>query len=111
RGGTWSGKDRRELMPLMDGTDMKVLPPPLDHYFLVAFDGRVFQVAISKDHKRVVDALPLLNAAVDGADAPDVISFAFQLPLFQTGGTTGSAIKVDVVGDDLGTVTTSAAAL
>jgi HAE1 family hydrophobic/amphiphilic exporter-1 len=52
-----------------------------------------------------------LNQATDGADAPDVISFAFQMPLFRTGGTTGSAIKVDLVGDDLDAVTNSAAAL
>ena len=111
RGGPWSGADQRTTVPVAPGSDFEVLPPPLDHYFLVAFDGRVFQVAISKDKKRVVDALPLLNAAADGQDAPDVLSFAFQFPLFRTGGTTGSAIKVDVIGDDLESVAGSAAAL
>ncbi|MCA9258336.1 MAG: efflux RND transporter permease subunit, partial [Planctomycetales bacterium] len=111
RGGEWDGVDRRTPVPLGPGTDETVLPPPIDQYFLVAFDGRVFQVAISKDKKRVVDALPLLNKAVDGEDAPDVINFAFQLPLFRIGGTTGSAIKIDVVGDDLGAVASSAAVL
>jgi hydrophobic/amphiphilic exporter-1 (mainly G- bacteria), HAE1 family len=111
RGGPWSGKDERKLISAGPGTDLQVLPPPIDHYFLVAFDGRVFQVAISKDQKRVIDALPLLNSAASGADAPDIISFAFQFPLFQTGGTTGSAIKIDVIGDDMQGVTDSAAAL
>lgn len=111
RGKAWSGEDNRKAIPLTPGSDEQVLPPPLDHYFLVAFDGRVFQVAISKDQKRVVDALPLLNSAASGVNAPDVINFAFQMPLFRTGGTTGSAIKVDVVGDDLETVSASAAAV
>ncbi|MCO6044187.1 efflux RND transporter permease subunit [Aeoliella sp. ICT_H6.2] len=111
RGGPWDQVDRRTPVPVMPGSDQEVLPPPLDHYFLVAFDGRVFQVGISQDKKRVVDALPLMNKAVDGEDAPDVINFAFQLPLFRTGGTTGSAIKVDVVGDDLTAVTNASAAL
>ncbi|WP_425398977.1 efflux RND transporter permease subunit [Aeoliella sp.] len=111
RGGPWDGVDRRTPVPVAPGSDQEVLPPPLEHYFLVAFDGRVFQVGISQDKKRVVDALPLMNKAVDGEDAPDVINFAFQLPLFRTGGTTGSAIKVDVVGDDLTAVTNASAAL
>lgn len=111
RGSEWQGDDQRQPIPIVPGSAEKVLPPPIDHYFLVAWDGRVFQAAISKDKKRVVDVLPLMNAAVDGEDAPDVINFAFQLPLFRTGGTTGSAIKVDVVGDDLSSVTSSATAL
>lgn len=111
RGGPWSGKDERKLLSAGPESDLQVLPPPLDHYFLVAFDGRVFQVAISQDQKRVIDALPLLNSAAGGPEAPDIISFAFQLPLFQTGGTTGSAIKIDVIGDDMDGVTSAAAAL
>ncbi len=88
-----------------------VVPPVLEHYFLVAWEGRVFQVAISADKKRVVDALPLFNYSVADEAAPDVISFAFQMPLFQTGGTTGSAIKVDLIGDDLDRVGQGAGAL
>ncbi|MFI4875162.1 MAG: efflux RND transporter permease subunit [Blastopirellula sp. JB062] len=110
RGGPWNGDDQRQPMP-GPGGEGEVLPPPLDHYFLVAWDGRVFQVGISKDKKRVVDALPLLNAAAAGANAPDVINFAFQLPLFRVGGTTGSAIKIDLIGDDLDKVSASAGAL
>ncbi|EAQ79157.1 efflux RND transporter permease subunit [Blastopirellula marina] len=108
RGGEWSGEDQRTAYP-MYGSDEKIMPPPLDHYFLVAWDGRVFQVGISQDKKRVVDALPLLNAAA--SNAPDVINFAFQLPLFRVGGTTGSAIKIDLVGDDLDKVSAAAGAL
>ncbi|TWT34302.1 efflux RND transporter permease subunit [Blastopirellula retiformator] len=110
RGGEWDGQDNRVPYPVY-GSDETVTPPPLDHYFLVAWDGRVFQAGISQDKKRVVDALPLMNAAAAGANAPDVINFAFQMPLFRVGGTTGSAIKIDLVGDDLDKVSASAGAL
>lgn len=111
RGRPWDGNDQRQPLPIEPGSETTVLPPPIEHYFLVAFDGQVFQAAISEDPKRVVDALPLLNAAASGTNAPDIISFAFQMPLFRTGGTTGSAIKIDVVGDDLEKVTSATAGL
>jgi hydrophobic/amphiphilic exporter-1 (mainly G- bacteria), HAE1 family len=111
RGGPPSSDDRRIPLPVGDGSGLMVTPPPLEHYFLVAWDGRVFQVAISADKKRVVDAIPLMNHAASAETAPDVFSFAFQFPLFRTGGTTGSAIKVDLVGDDLNRVAPAAAAL
>jgi HAE1 family hydrophobic/amphiphilic exporter-1 len=111
RGLPAASEDRRIALPVGDGSGLTVTPPPLDHYFLVAWDGRLFQVGISEDKKRVVDAIPLMNHAASAENAPDIISFAFQFPLFRTGGTTGSAIKVDLVGDDLGRVTQSAAAL
>lgn len=100
--------DERQEVPRGYGQPGTVLPPPLDHYFLVSFEGRMFQVAISKDKKRVVDAIPLLNHATAGASAPDTNAFAFQMPLFRVAGITGSAIKVDVKGNDLNAVSTSA---
>jgi HAE1 family hydrophobic/amphiphilic exporter-1 len=111
RGGVAGNEDRRTPLPVGDGSGLTVMPPPLEHYFLVAWDGRVFQVGISEDKKCVVDAIPLMNHAASAENAPDVISFAFQFPLFRTGGTTGSAIKVDLVGDDLNRVAPAAAAL
>jgi hydrophobic/amphiphilic exporter-1 (mainly G- bacteria), HAE1 family len=111
RGHPAGSEDRRTPLPVGDGSGLTVTPPPLAHYFLVAWDGRVFQVGISQDKKRVVDAIPLLNHAASAETAPDIISFAFQFPLFRTGGTTGSAIKVDLVDDDLDRITRSAAAL
>lgn len=110
RGEPWNGQDERQPVPMM-GSDEMVMPPPLDHYFLVAWDGRVFQVGISKDKQKVVDTLPLFNQAAGGDNAPGVINFAFQMPLFRTGGTTGSAIKIDLVGDDLDRVAGGAGAL
>ncbi|KAF0094503.1 MAG: hydrophobic/amphiphilic exporter-1 (mainly G- bacteria) HAE1 family [Puniceicoccaceae bacterium 5H] len=111
RGSEWDGQDRRVEVPVGDGSGETVLPPPLNHYFLVSWDGRIFQAAISQDKRRVVDALPLMNHSVEGVAAPDVLAFSFQFPLFRTGGTTGSAIKIDLVGDDLDRVTASSAAL
>ncbi|MEM9080752.1 MAG: efflux RND transporter permease subunit [Verrucomicrobiota bacterium] len=102
RGEFSQGVDNRTKVPAAPGQAPSILPPELDHYFLVSFEGRMFQVGISKDKKRVVDALPLLNHAT--ANIPDTFSFAFQLPLFRVAGTTGSAIKIDIRGDDLNSV-------
>ncbi|RCS46108.1 AcrB/AcrD/AcrF family protein [Bremerella cremea] len=110
RGEEWDGEDHRVPVPLF-GTDQTIMPPPLDHYFLVAWDGRVLQVGISKDKKRVADTPSLFSYAAGGDQAPGVINFAFQMPLFRTGGTTGSAIKIDLVGDDLDRVSGAAGAL
>ncbi|MDB4687680.1 efflux RND transporter permease subunit [Akkermansiaceae bacterium] len=103
--------DERVEVPRGYGQPGTVMPPPLDHYFLVSFEGRMFQVAISKDKKRVVDAIPLLNHAAAGSSAPDTFAFAFQMPLFRVAGTTGSAIKVDVKGSNLDAVSQTAAGL
>ncbi len=104
--------DKRTEVPLGHGGSGKtVMPPPLDHYFLVSFEGRMFHGAISKDKKKAVDAVHLLNHATSGVAAPDTIAFAFQMPLFRVGGTTGSAIKIDLTGNDLDEVSAAAGAL
>ncbi|MDP0498556.1 MAG: efflux RND transporter permease subunit [Verrucomicrobiota bacterium JB022] len=111
RGHASNGEDNRTEVPVGDGSGATVLPPEIEHYFLVSWQGRMFQVAITSDHHRIVDALPLLNHAAGDTAAPDIMSFAFQFPLFQTGGTTGSAIKIDLVGDELEQVSGGAMAL
>ncbi|MGK0189327.1 MAG: HAE1 family hydrophobic/amphiphilic exporter-1 [Verrucomicrobiales bacterium] len=114
RGAPNSGIDNRTKVPVFPpspGGPAEVLPPPLDHYFLVSFDDRMFQVAISNDKKRVVDAIPLLNFAASGSATPDTLAFSFQFPLFQVGGNTGSAIKIDLTGNDLDQVTAATGAL
>ncbi len=103
--------DERKPVPQGPGKECSIMPPPLDHYFLVSFEGRMFQVAISKDKKRVVDAIPLLNHAASGGAAPDTFAITIQAPLFRVAGTTGSAINVDVKGTDLDDVSKSAAGL
>lgn len=42
RGGPAGSDDRRTPLPVGDGSGLLVMPPPLAHYFLVAWDGRVF---------------------------------------------------------------------
>lgn len=102
-------EDTRVPIPLPDGNTL--LPPMLEHYFLVAWNGRMFQVGIFSDKKRVVDGIPFFNDALAGSIAPDVFGFSFQFPLFTTGGQSGSAIKIDLIGDDLDMVSASAGAL
>lgn len=112
-------EDRREPMQVVpmgpEGPMMEyayeVLPPPLDAYFLVGFNGMLFHGAIAQDPKQIVDVVPLMNQAVGGTTAPDVFGFAFQMPLFNTGGNTGTAIKVDLFGDRLDEVEGGAMAL
>lgn len=82
----------------------EVTPPPLANYFLVAFDGIMFHGGIAEDPERAVDMLPLFAHATRPEVAPGVLAFAFQVPLFRLGGSTGSAIKIDLAGDDLDTV-------
>jgi HAE1 family hydrophobic/amphiphilic exporter-1 len=103
--------DARYAIPPSFLDPEEVLPPPLEHYFLVSFDGRLFHGAISAAPEKARDLIALLGHSAGPDVAPDVIAFAFQMPLFRSGGTSGSAIKVDLVGDDLGAVTGSAAAL
>ena len=105
--------DEREPVALGMGAPegTTVMPPPLDHYFLVSFEGRMFHGAIPSDKKRAVDAVPLLNYATSGVAAPDTLAFAFQMPLFRVGGATGSAIKIDLTGNNLDEVSGAAGAL
>jgi len=101
--------DRREPITLPDG--QTIMPPALEHYFLVGRDGSVFHAGIAKDAKRIVDVVSLFDKAVGGHAAPDVIGLTFQFPLFRNGGQSGSAIKIDVSGHDLEDVNPAASAL
>ena len=104
-------EDRRVEVPAFPGMEPSVLPPPIENYFLVSFEGRMFHGAIATDKKRVKDLIPLLNHAAGGHNAPDTIAFAFQMPLFRVGGNTGSAINIDIKGRELQSVNLSAQAL
>ena len=103
-------EDKRQ--PIIDFmTGNQVEPPPIENYFLVSFEGRMFHGAISADKKKVKDLQPLLNYATSGHNAPDTFAFAFQMPLFREGGNTGSAIKIDIKGKELEAVNASAQAV
>jgi len=113
------GPDRRVALPVvpmgpegpMPDQAYEVVPPALDYYFLVGFNGMLFHGAIARDAKQIADVVPLMNAATGGANAPDVFGFAFQMPLFNTGGNTGTAVKIDLFGDSLPEVEAGAGAL
>ncbi len=89
----------------------EVVPPPLENYFLVAFEDIIFHGAISRDPKRIVDVGPLFFYASRPEVVPGTFGFAFQLPLFRLGGSTGSAVKIQLSGDDLDSVVASTGAL
>ncbi len=87
-----------------------IRPSPMENYFFVAFDGIMFHGGISADPARAAFMAPLFNYATRAENAPGIIGFATQVPLFQLGGTSGSAVKIDFAGDDLAKVTASASA-
>jgi len=88
-----------------------VTPPTLATYFLVSIEGIMFHGGISDDPKRVVDLLPLYQHATRAEAMPGVIAYGFQIPLFQLGGATGSAIKLRLAGPDLEEIVASASQL
>ena len=88
-----------------------VVPPPLENYFIVSFPGTMFHGGISTEGERVVDHMSLFNHATRAEQAPGVLAFAFQVPLFRLGGSTGSAVKINFSGDDLDQVSVSALAV
>ena len=86
--------------------------PPVDNYFIVSMDGVMFHGAISLDKEKTIDVQSLMYYATrPELLSSDMFAVAFQMPLFQTGGTSGQAIKINVIGDDLETINSSALAL
>ena len=88
-----------------------VTPPTIATYFLVSIEGIMFHGGISDDPKRVVDLLPLYQHATRAEVMPGVIAYGFQIPLFQLGGATGSAIKLRLAGPDLDEIVACASQL
>jgi HAE1 family hydrophobic/amphiphilic exporter-1 len=88
-----------------------VTPPTLATYFLVSIEGIMFHGGISDDPDRVVDLLPLYQHATRAEVMPGVIAYGFQIPLFQLGGATGSAIKFRLAGPDLNEIVACASQL
>src|SRR5690606_8956233 len=114
----WEGEEDRIAVPTLGPDGMPstveprtVVPPPIDNYFFVATGGTLFHGAISSDGARVVDVVDLLAYASRPEVLPGTIAFALQLPLFRLGGSTGSAVKIDLAGADLDEVSAAAGAL
>ncbi|UCD76849.1 MAG: efflux RND transporter permease subunit [Phycisphaerales bacterium] len=92
-------------MPTFDMTTMSpgapVVPPTIHDYFLVSFQGLMFHGGICDEPQRAVDMMPLWDQSTRADVLPGVLAFSFQIPLFQLGGITGSAVKLQLVGTDL----------
>ncbi len=90
------------------GPPEMITPPTLDNYFLVNFGSILFHGGVSDDPTRIADVPALFNHATRAEAVPGVIAFPFQVPLFRLGGSTGSAIKLQLSGPDLDDVIAAA---
>ena len=105
-------EDHPNRKPIKEAyTGREVYPTSMTEYFLVATGGIMFHGGISSDDRHAVDNVALLQHATRAEVLPGVFGFAFQFPLFRLGGSTGSAVKINLVGRDLDQVSASAGAL
>ena len=88
----------------------EIQPSSLENYFVVGFLGTMFHGGIATDGSRASANEYLMNYATRADVLPGTLAFAFQVPLFRTGGSGGGAVRVDFTGDDLGDVTHAATA-
>ncbi len=95
-------------LPEVPAGDITVRPPSIQNYFLVKFENILFHGAVSDEPKRVVDLIDLFNFATRPDVIPGVFAFPLQVPLFQLGGSTGSAVKLQLAGPDLDEVSGAA---
>jgi HAE1 family hydrophobic/amphiphilic exporter-1 len=89
----------------------EVRPAPLENYFVVGFAGTMFHGGIAADPSRASFNEHLLGYATRPEVLPGTMAFAFQVPLFRTSGSSGSAVAVDLRGDDLEQVKAAAGAM
>jgi HAE1 family hydrophobic/amphiphilic exporter-1 len=89
----------------------EVQPAPLENYFVVGFAGTMFHGGIAAEAKRASYNEHLLGYATRPEVLPGTMAFAFQVPLFRTSGSSGSAVAVDLRGDDLDRVKGAAGAV
>ncbi|MFZ9880746.1 MAG: efflux RND transporter permease subunit [Phycisphaerales bacterium] len=87
-----------------------IQPSAVENYFVVSFPGAMFHGGVSADPARAGANEYLLNHATRGEVLPGTLAFAFQVPLFRTSGSSGSAVRIDFKGDDLDAVTNAAGA-
>jgi HAE1 family hydrophobic/amphiphilic exporter-1 len=89
----------------------EVQPAPLENYFVVGFSGTMFHGGIAADPARASFNEHLLGYATRPEKLPGTMAFAFQVPLFRTSGSSGSAVALDLRGDDLDGVKSAAGAM
>jgi HAE1 family hydrophobic/amphiphilic exporter-1 len=74
--------------------------PPVDNYFIVSFNGSMFNGATSLDKENVAPLGSLLSAATMN-NVPGSFGFAAQQSLFGRGASGSRAIEVEVSGDSI----------
>jgi len=72
--------------------------PKVDHYFFVAFPGRMFMGVRAEDESRVAELEPVINAMIQGF--PDTRAFAKRASLFGGFGG-GRSIDIDIQGRNI----------
>ena len=85
-----------------------IKPSAVENYFVVSFPGAMFHGGVATDGSRATANEYLMNHATRPEILPGTLAFAFQVPLFRTSGSSGSAVRVDFTGDDLDAVTMAA---
>lgn len=83
--------------------------PPVNNYFIVSFNGSMFNGATSLDKENVAPLGPLLSSA--SGSIPGAFGFAAQQSLFGRGASGSRAIEVEVSGDSIEAVRAASTAL
>lgn len=109
-------ENRDKLKEMADQVDERIKaiksanPPPIENFFFVAISGQAFMGASSAEPENVKPLEILLNASLQGI--PGTFGIAEQAPIFRLGRTGGgSAIEINVSGNDYAQVRASAGIL
>ena len=110
----WEAKNSEEataIAPLVDVQTGKPIPKvsPLDEFFYVVVRGRVFMIATSKDHQNVWPVKAILSRAM--SQIPGSYGTASQRSLFGRNLGGSNSVEVEVVGNDMEQLKSSAAYL
>jgi HAE1 family hydrophobic/amphiphilic exporter-1 len=84
--------------------------PPVDNYFIVSFNGSMFNGATSANKENVAPLGNLLSAATMN-NVPGAFGFAQQQSLFGRGASGSRAIEIEVSGDSIEQVRTASSEL
>lgn len=110
----WEAKDAdeaRAIAPLVDVQTGRPITdvPALDEFYFVVTRGRVFMITTSKDPANVRPVKAILNRAM--GEVPGSYGFASQRSIFGRNLGGSNSVQVDVVGNDLIRLKSSAAQL
>jgi HAE1 family hydrophobic/amphiphilic exporter-1 len=103
--------DIAKIPPMMNPMTQQPIEniPAIENYFFVAFNGGIFMGGMSKDDNNVRPLQDVMNVSMGGN--PDSFGFAFQPSIFGMGVGGGNAIEIEIVGENLANLRTSASNL